>query len=439
MATSQRCVFCAILLLQLFVGKCALAVQFEPGVGVGVERSDNASLLPENQVDDLIALTYVGANVFQDEGPLTYQAATGFNKQNYTKDTFVDQTYLYLNALAEWEAIDDRLNFMVSDYFYQRPVLSGNVTTPVNLQDTNIFNIGATISFPVSGRQSFNLLPTYRKYYYEVLTTDNKQYLLTANWQYLATRVMTIGVSVGVRQIDYTETNIFGQSIEDTTFTTSSFTLSGQRVNSAYELNLGITSVERPNEPKASGFSGGFNWAIDVSSRSNFEARASTSLTDTSSVAVIAGGDIGGDEIQVTTDVIRNTLFNVSYARNDVTFNTNISLRYNEVLYETNPLDRVINIAMFQLGYPITSLLSSDVYANFNRDKRLDTNRVDERSMIGATLNYSLSRDLRGEVDLSYRQKTSTLASQNYDEVTIFASLVYGYGNVIRPTRGGGF
>ena len=89
------------------------------------------------------------------------------------------------------------------------------------------------------------------------------------------------------------------------------------------------------------------------------------------------------------------------------------------------------------LGHPVTQLLTSNAYVNYNRTKQLDTTRLDENFTVGGNLNYNFSRKLHGLIDLKYRTKDSTFYLQNYEEVSVFASLVYGFGNVLRPSRAG--
>jgi hypothetical protein len=76
---------------------------------------------------------------------------------------------------------------------------------------------------------------------------------------------------------------------------------------------------------------------------------------------------------------------------------------------------------------------------NYNHTEQIDTGEINGAYIVGANLGYSFSRKVRGLLDLKYRKKESTSVSQNYDEFSAFASLVYGFGNVLRPTRSGGY
>jgi len=421
----------------LFCYEVFAAVEFEPGVGLGIEYTDNATLSPDAAVADQVAVGYVGVSVSENEGPLKYDATASFNKFNYLRGTYEDQRYFNLGARADWAMIKDRFNWFLNNRFAQVPIRSINSNTPTNVQDSNFFSSGANIQFPVSARQNFSLVPMFSQYSYEVLLTDNKQYSLVANWNYQMFRLTNVGLNFSVRNIDYTEKNILGQSIEDTTFTTMGFTFNGQRLRSSFSGSLGATNVERKNGDATTGFSGFLNWVTNISSRSKFEALASTNLTDTSSAALSAEGAAG--DVQVTADVIRNGIFNLAYIRDDALLRTRISARYHKLTYSENPRDRVTRYFDINLNYPVMQLMTSSVYANYYRTNQLDINRQDDNYTVGGNLNYRFSRKLRGLFDLKYRTKESSTPSQNYTELSAFASLVYGFGDIRRPTRVGGY
>lgn len=424
-----------VIAVHLCCSKVFAAVEFEPGVGAGVEYTNNATLVPDNEVDDLIALTYVGAIISESEGTLKYDASTSFNKNNYTQGTYEDQRYFNLGATADWEMIKNRFNWTLTEKYSQIPVLSLNSNTPNNIQDSNVFTFGANIRVPFSARQNFSLVPTFSQYYYEVLNTDNKQYALSASWNYQASRLTNVGLNFSVREIDYTETNLFGQSIEGTTFTSLGFTFNGERLRSGFSGSLGATNVERDNGDATTGFSGFLNWFTDMSSLSRFSASVSTGLTDTSTVA--ASGSASG--VQVTTDVVRNSIFSLAYLREDASLNTRISMDYSKLEYSENPLDRAVQSFGVDLSYPVTPLLSSGAYMTYRYTEQLGIARIDGRYTIGSNLRYKFSRKLRGLFDLKYREKESNFALENYSEFSVFASIAYGFGDVRRPSRIGGY
>lgn len=418
------------------------ALEFQPGVGIGVEYTDNARLEPDNEVDDLITIGYVGARISEDKGPLTYDATTLFNNVSYTQDTYPDQHQLYLVVGADWVMIKDRFDWFLRNNLSQRTVNTLAANTPDNLQDTNVFNFGANIRFPITARQSFSLIPSFSQFYYEVQVTDNKQYVLAANWNYLMSRLNNVGLNLSARKVDYTETDIFGNTITDNIFTNLAFIFSGQRLRSVYAINLGATNVKRDSGEEATGFAGSIDWSGTISSRSTFSTLVATDLTDSSRVSQsLTENPANGNpaDVQITTDVIRNSIFNLAYLRDDASLHSRIWGEFRKLTYSDTPADRVIRTYGINVSYPMTQLLASGAYINYNRTRQLDTNRLDQYYIAGGNLKYNFARNLYSSFDIKYRFKQSTQPLAIYNEFSVFASLVYGFGDVQRPSRVGGY
>lgn len=405
------------------------AILFEPGVGVGLQYTDNARLSNENKVDDIITSGYIGARLSESEGSLIYDAAASFTNTGYTQDTFPDRRYFNLRGSLNWEMVKERLDWFLSNSFSQRTINSLDPNTPDNLQDTNVFNTGLNMVLYSSARQGLTFVPQFSQFYYENQNTNNKQYSLAANWNYQAFRLTGIGLNMSTRYIDY-----FEQELVNVRFTNAAFVISGTRKRYDFALNAGATNVKRDTGEDDTGFSGSANFVATLSSRSSFSALASSRLTDTSTTAASNAGIIPGSEnnIQITTDVIRDSNASVSYMREDYLLRSSLTARYQKVEYSDNPLDRVIRSVGGQINYPMTRLLIGGLYINYNQIDQLDTGRIDERIRVGGNLIHSFSRKLRGTLNLAYRTNNSTTLSSNYDEYSLFASLVYGFGSVPR-------
>jgi len=414
-----------------------LAFEFEPGVGIGLEYTDNATLSTDNTVDDLIAVGYVGARLAEDNGPVRADITASLNHHRYTKDTFEDQRYFNLGATAGWEMIQNRFDWFLSNFYSQRPINSTDPNTPDNIQDSNFFTFGASMFLPLTARQAFTLRPEYSNFYYELQATDNQQYSLAASWDYQLNPLTSVGLNGSVRRVDYDE-----PVINDVTFTSIFFAVSSQRARSDFTTNLGATGVERDNGQSTEEFAGNLNWLLDLTGRSRLRTFISTDLTDSSRGALNATVDPGtGDpnDIQVTTDVIRIQVLSLGYSREDGTLTSSLTGQLRELNYSETPNDRRIRSLDAVFNYPVTGLLTSGFYARYRHTEYIDAVRTDNSYTIGGNVRYQLSRKLNSLFDLKYRNRDSTLDGQNFDEWSAFVSLVYGFGRPLRPTRTGGF
>jgi len=327
------------------------------------------------------------------------------------------------------------LNFSVSDTFGQRSILSLNATTPDNIQDTNVFFLGADILFPVSARQVFSIVPTYRNYYYEragaIRNTNNEQYELSARWNYQMYRLTTVGLRVSTRIVDYSDETSFS-GLPNSTFKNLSLIVSGTRAYSNYSIDLGATNAQRDGGEGQTGFSGGASFNLNVSSRSVFNMLVRSDITDTSSAATIGNGD----DVQQVADVIRNSIFNVKYSRNDADLHSDLWVEYRKVKYDIAPLDRIVRTTGARLSFPGTPLFSSSISARYRQSEQLDTERTDDSFIVDGGFQYTLSRAFKSAFSLKYSTKESNNPSQNYNELSLFVSLSYGYGGASRSLRG---
>jgi hypothetical protein len=420
--------------------KLSFALEFHPGVGVAAQSTDNAALTPDDEISDIITIGYVGANLAENEGSLVYDTTASLRRESYMNDTFDDRRYFNLLANANWEMIRDRFDWYLTDEFATTPVRTTSAETPDNRQDSNAFILGANIKHAITGLQTFSLVPQYSQYYYEISRTNNRQYSLAANWNYQVFRLTNVGLNFSTRKIKYDD-----RSFADTTFTYFNFIVSGQRVHSNYTINLGATHVKRDaaegptvtvESTKSTGFTGSVNWQAELSSRSTMEALVLSEITDTSSVSQSASPG-NPDDVQLSTDVIRNSITRLTYVRNDAALHTRIWGEYRKLKYSTSPLDRVVRTFGSQLDFPVTQLVSSGVYINFDNTELLDTFRNDKRLRVGANIKASFSSNLNSTFDVQFRTKESTDSQQNYDEFSFFVSLNYGFGDTSRQSLTG--
>lgn len=413
------------------------AVEFEPGVGVGVEYTDNVKLTQDNKIADQIATAFVGAKLAENEGYLKYDVKASANKVSYIQNTYDPQDYYYLAANANWEMIPERFNWILSDTFSQRLFKSLDPNRPDNIQDTNAFRFGAKINAANQGRHKIEISPFFSQYYYESSSTDNKQYSLLAKYAYGISPTLAVGFKASARKVDYRET-----AFADTQFNDAAFIIVGQRVKSQYDIGLGATNVKRdfPNGTSQdnTGFSGNINFTNELSSRSKFKAVLLSNITDTSTISHGATSNFQND-LNIA-DVIRNSLINLSYNRADEQLRSRIFAEYRRLDYsQNNANDRIDRSVGISVDYPVTQLLSSGVYGQYKSLETPEANpfREDKIYTVGGHLKYRFSQKLFGSLDLKYRKKDSTEITESFDELTVFANLVYGFSSSFRPSRAG--
>ena len=125
---------------------------------------------------------------------------------------------------SDWAMIRDRFDWRLSNLYTQRLVINTDPNTPDNIQDTNVFTLGANMFYPVSARQTFTLFPQYRNFYYEIQNIDNQQGSLLARWDYQLNSTTNVGWNASVQAINYQT-----DQISDISYTRINFTASSSR------------------------------------------------------------------------------------------------------------------------------------------------------------------------------------------------------------------
>lgn len=427
----------ALLTGMIFFSFTAFALDIEPGVGAGLEYSDNAALTSDDEQSDWIAVGYVGASIEADSGPLQARATTSLNYQNYTENTFSDKYYFRLGATTGWEMIKDRVDWQLQNYFTQRLVNSVDPDTPDNILNTNVFTFGPTILFSPSGSQTLTLRPLYRNFYYEGREFDNQQYTLLANWFYQTYPLTGVGLDGGVTRAEYDDQRRF----PNYTISNIHFVVSGKRARSEYSIRLGATNTNRDRVDDQTGVTGNLTWLVRLAGHSQVRTYIASEIRDSNRGLLNASvnpnnGDFSNE--QISGDVLRNSIIRFKYEWRDATLNSSLWGELRDLDYQETPNDREVQAVGAELNYPVTALLSSGVYGRYNRTELTDISRTDKRYVVGGNISYQLSRKLRSVIDFQYRNRDSTQSDLEYSEMSVFASLVYGYGRVTRPSRAGG-
>jgi len=132
-------------------------------------------LTPDDEEADWGAVAYLGGSLIEEGGPLTYNAGGTLTYQRYANKTFDDTVYFNLNARVNWEQVENRVNWLVDNFFTQSPINSLGKDVPTNIENRNVFSIAPDFAFPYSSGHRFRLQPFFRDYYFEESDTDNQQ------------------------------------------------------------------------------------------------------------------------------------------------------------------------------------------------------------------------------------------------------------------------
>ncbi len=409
----------------IFVSNTLYAVEIEPSASVTAKYTDNARKTATNEMQDVTNSTRIGAGIDAGEGPFQLEAETSLEHVNYTRNSYGDQQYFNLSATAGWEMLRDRIDWKMHDFFSQQSVNSLNPRTPDNIQNTNVFTFGPDINYRISGRQSLTLNPEYRKFSYEIQNADNQQTALDAGWNFQLFRTMKIGVRGGTNSVDYDD-----PLLTDYTLNNAHLTFSSTRPNYNFGADIGTTRVEREDDNNVQGMTGSIRVSFDITGSSNLRTYIGSEITDTSSS--LLNSSINPDEsdfsyTQTSSDILRNSTMRINYLKDDARLKSDTWIKLSRYDYEFALLDRDVLAVGIKLTYPLTAIISTGISTSYSQTELTDTYRKDNEYSIGGNINYRLSHRLLATVKLNYHNTDSTIETMSFNELTLLASLSYGY------------
>ncbi|MGA9421163.1 MAG: hypothetical protein WBW61_02310 [Rhodanobacteraceae bacterium] len=136
----------AIALSMLFPG-AAFSVQLDYQVGIGVEHNDDVNLNETDPVGSSILIPSFGFTLNQQGSTIQASANGLFEYRDYLGGAFADEFRNRLAGQFNWTVLPQRLDLTVEDYLAEQPIDTLQPNTPTNLQQTNVFAVGPTLTF----------------------------------------------------------------------------------------------------------------------------------------------------------------------------------------------------------------------------------------------------------------------------------------------------
>lgn len=414
--------FCSL----LAASSTAFALQADGDVGIDSRYSDNAVFTPSNTKDDLITTASIGGSVSEDQGSLTGRASASLRNLYYLDNTFDDQTYLDINANADWEQVSNVLRWSVSDYYNQYSIDNLAADTPSNTENINAFNLAATLKLRPADRHMVSITPSVSDYYYDTSSSDNQQKGIGAGWSYQFRPTISVSLGGSYRDVSYDE-----DTQNDHTNTSVSVAAAVTRVRSEYRASIGKTKVNGNAGNDTDGLNANLDVMYRLSNRSTMNARVSTDITDTSAIYLGSSvdpntGNFGN--IQISNDVLRNSVFRVSYDRPGTTVNFSGWFELRDLDYKITNNDRRLQEYGARLGYQLTPRMSASVGGSYIWTRLENPVQTDKYYNLDGNMGYVLSRKLTARAGVRYQSRDSADPLQGFDEYSISAGLGYRLG-----------
>ncbi len=401
----------------------AFALQLDYGADLGVQYSNNVRLVPDNEEKDWITTAGVNAHLSQSMQRLKIDIDSALDYNYYLKNTFSDQRYFRLNGTADVELIKKVLTWKTEDHFTQAPISTIDAATPDNIQNINGFLTGPSLLLALSPRQSLAMNANYSNIDLESTNASQQRYSASADWKYQLYTQVSVGLGAAVGKTSFD--NNLAPDFTDTTYRAI---MSITRGRFSYDVNAGVTRINRDGLTNEKGFNGNISLDAKLTRTSTLSAYFASSLTDTGQNFLQSqqNPNTGNfQNLQASSDVLRNNIVRISYIRAGAALNGQLWAEYRKDDYKVVQEDREVKNIGIAVNQRISSLLTSQLRLEYLATELTDINRDDRIMSVNGELEYHLSPSLSTRFGLGYNRKNANNKLFDYDELTGLISLVY--------------
>ncbi len=296
--------------------------------------SDNLELAPDGGTSGAYHTLAAGIGYEEHGTRLDGNVDASVEYVNYPSGVFDDETWLYIDGDLRWALVRDRLFWVLTDSLTNQPVDTRAPNVPTNLQQTNVFTTGPSLSYQFN---TANTLKADLRYMNSWAEEDDSfeadRWFAGAGWVYGLTPADDISLHVtyydtdfrqNQGQEDYRRQSVFGAWERRTGET------------SVLRAELGLINVDFEESDNESGWRALLEWNRTISSSSSLRVSGRHGLTDAAlSIATTADPETIGNNV-VSGDVYEVTALDVGYNYSWAASTLNVSGSYEKQDYVTS-------------------------------------------------------------------------------------------------------
>ncbi len=249
--------------------------------------SDNLELAPDGGTSGAYHTLAAGIGYEEHGTRLDGNVDASVEYVNYPSNVFDDETWLYVDGDLRWALVSDRLFWVLTDSLTNQPVDTRAPNVPTNLQQTNVFTTGPSLSYQFNTANTIKADLRYMNSWAEEDDSfEADRWFAGAGWVYGLTPADDISVHVTYYDTDFRQNE--GQ--ED--YRRQSVFAAWERrtgETSTLRAELGLINVDFEESDNESGWRALLEWNRTISSSSTLRVSGRHGLTDAAlSIATMA-------------------------------------------------------------------------------------------------------------------------------------------------------
>jgi putative beta-barrel porin BBP2 len=408
----------------LLVAAAGHAVAATSSLSGGIDNrySDNSRLVADNEESDLETRVNLNFGYLSDPGKCTSAVDMGLGYGYWLQDTVDPEVYTNGTLSGQCE-LAHGLMWQASDRISQVTKDTRQADTRDNRTRKNVFRTGPVYTMQLTRVDQLQFSATYENTEFEEPEEpDSDRVTGTAAYNHSFSNTLQGGLSASAQR---TELDTGEELDRESVSVTASKAWATIRVSGSIGVNRLETRLGN-QEVSDDGITGSLNLVREINPTSTFTLNASRELTDQTSTLGFQFEDFNFNLTE--TSAVEVTVVRAGYNTgfsDGSSFSTTLSASRSDYVQTDNREER-IGIDL-RYSRPVTELLSWFTNAGFEHRRFEDEGSEDYLARLSAGLDYQLTARMDIRSAIGHQQKTSDVASREYDENWVSVSLNYQF------------
>ncbi|SNC68237.1 uncharacterized protein, PEP-CTERM system associated [Marinobacter sp. es.048] len=390
--------------------------------GIDNRFSDNARRAPTNEQSDLETRVNLNFQHLSDPGQCTSAVDMGLGYGYWHDDTFDSEIYTNGRLQGQCE-LARGLAWQASDTISQVTQDNRQADTQDNLTRKNVFRTGPVYTLQLTQVDQLQFSAAYENTEFEEPEEpDSERVTATAAYNHSFSETLQGGLSLSAERTEL-------DTDEELDRESAVVTFDKVWVTTQVSGSLGVNRLETRlgnQEVSSDGITGTFNLVREINPSSELTFYANRRLTDQTSTLGLQFEDFNFNLTQ--TSAVEVTALRAGYNTrfsNGSTFTAGLSASRSDYI-QTDEREDQSGVDL-RYSRPVTELLSWFTDAAYQHQRFEDDGSEDDLYSLSVGLDYRLSTRMDIRSAIGHRQKTSDIASREYDESWIVVSLNYRF------------
>lgn len=424
-----RSLLCVALLAVL--PQTARAAELDYRLDFAVSHNSNITLSEDDPVSETTLSPGVSFELTQSGTSVEMIARGDFRYLSYTGDTFDDEVRGRFSGHLNWEAIPERLDFVVEDYLSDQPVDILSPFTPNNTQRINIFTGGPTLHarFGKTTRGQLDLRYSHSRAE-ETSDFDGERYNAAVRVLHEISVTDLVSFNLETNRVDFEQNDGFPNYTRNDGYV--SYLRNLKDIDMSFDLGYSELDLENDDTHTSPLARASIGWRITP--HTTLDARASYQFSDaTQNLATrpgaaddAIGSDINSGDVLITADTYRQRRIDLGYRFTSVRSDLEIGPYYERAKYIGDPSFDNDNRGIYiDYRYRLQPLLTLTATVAHQRRDFDNLDREDRDSTYAVGLIKRFTRHWSARLDLRRTTRNSSAPGSSYDDNAAIVSVSY--------------